>query len=772
MPKQSDNGAGELVPSVPRKARTVLKRQDPATSGKDDSKAVARTLSKKSRSKPAIQKVTTEKEQEVAEALFDLANLATFMENEEAQAVSADGLPSTKRRRQRPKQPRAEDGIRAGRLKGEKVMEELDQLPHEGKLKVKASREYEMNAVELASVPDEVTARPRSKGKGMRASSSRPHALSVAQTGAGASAGASAGMQFGGGVPNSGMHIPVSATYYPSAAAMAGATGSTWPQQAATAVSRDDAQGAAAPRAVDGAFARVGSQQTRSFKHCATHVYIAHFIDYQQQVSRQALLQQHFSNLCSSQSISKAGESTAQYSMASEPLFAGDGVGISGTNVSATSDSYSEPQSVKEHNMAVQAQAQAGMQPTSSQPVPSSISGPGAAVPVSQATTTDVQAQQQYAALHALIQQSGGFPFTFPPGMGFSTFPSPSGQAQHAAGYSPQQVAQFFGAPPFGVTSYSCATSGLPPTAPAGQASAACSEPSKFEPPASSEKMIAIPATGQGLLMVQASAPVGGLPTRKQVALNAVSSPPTSTSIQVEANGPPQLTAVQETVKRHETDLRARVQEAEHACAAAAHLNAQPAVPMQLPLPISQPTAVQTAVPTTLASASQGLPVSSTGQLTNSNNGLTATFVSNLTSSTPAETQRNPQDVDVETSTAANAHLSKPLISDVVAGSSSQTYTSLPPMVPGAPVAAPSMNPQTQAAQTLSVSNRGASGTLTGPLAPQPVAPQPSPVAHQPASTIKVPTAGIKLDKASTGANTTPALNDVHSGHAQLENRL
>eukprot|EP00227_Mantoniella_beaufortii_P011737 CAMPEP_0197578318 /NCGR_PEP_ID=MMETSP1326-20131121/2585_1 /TAXON_ID=1155430 /ORGANISM="Genus nov. species nov., Strain RCC2288" /LENGTH=155 /DNA_ID=CAMNT_0043141487 /DNA_START=204 /DNA_END=667 /DNA_ORIENTATION=- len=123
MPAKAEEAANEAAPAVPRKARTVLKRADPPpasapTSGKDDGNGketatVKAVKAAKPRTKPGG-KVTTETEQDVAEALFDLANLATFMEAEGAEAdaaAAAEGAAgaAVKRKRQRSKKDAAAD---------------------------------------------------------------------------------------------------------------------------------------------------------------------------------------------------------------------------------------------------------------------------------------------------------------------------------------------------------------------------------------------------------------------------------------------------------------------------------------------------------------------------------------------------------------------------------------------------------------------------------------------------------------------------------------
>ena len=68
------SGDDTLPPTIPKRARTAVKRPDPIET-KNRMKGKMNNLNKRSPQRQ-VQRAASEKEKEVAEALFDLANLA------------------------------------------------------------------------------------------------------------------------------------------------------------------------------------------------------------------------------------------------------------------------------------------------------------------------------------------------------------------------------------------------------------------------------------------------------------------------------------------------------------------------------------------------------------------------------------------------------------------------------------------------------------------------------------------------------------------------
>jgi hypothetical protein len=265
-----------------------------------------------------VVKVTSENEQEVAEALFDLGNLATFMEEEEEAAaagaeVAAPAVPKRKRARSKKGGDNGDEAsavVATGKDAGKKA----------GK-GARADADANENATELATVPDEGGAKrakgsKRVTGGGAHAHPALPNGRDHTPglepgpvPGQGPAPGPAHGRLAGpGGVtaamaaaaanPMSAMYPPavsaMSSQFYGPSPATAAATAMAGPAGGEGAIAGcppDTFVGAAAPAGVG---APVDARRPRSFKHCATHVYIAHFIDYQQQMSHHALLQQHF----------------------------------------------------------------------------------------------------------------------------------------------------------------------------------------------------------------------------------------------------------------------------------------------------------------------------------------------------------------------------------------------------------------------------------------------------------------------------------------------
>lgn len=306
------------------------------------------------------------------------------------------------------------------------------------------------------------------------------------------------------------------------------------------------------------------------------------------------------------------------------------------------------------------------------------------------------------------------------------------------------------------------------------QPPATTSEPSKFGTMSGSDKLMAVPAAGQGPAMPQASTPISSQASHKKVAPGAVSLPPTSSSsFQVEADARTRV-AAQETAKRQEAEVRVRMHEAERTCVAAAQMQVHPAA-VQSTLPMPQPTTTpSTTKPTPAATVSQSLPSLASGQPLAKTGGTTAVVASEITCSAPAETPRHPQGIDVVTTTAATAaRLSTIANTDVVADASSRAYANLPPaMVSAAVTAVSSIGPRTDATHSSICTDQGVSGHLAVQATPQP--PVPTPLAHHPTSTTMVPSVGLQLDTAGAGATVTApsVLTSVHGGHAPLESRL
>jgi hypothetical protein len=390
----------------------VLKRPDPSSS---DGKNGARP---KPKPKPKA-KVASEKEQEVAEALFDLANLAAL-------AGGDDSAPA-KRKRARGKKDAGDD---AG--DGAKA----------------AKRETENGNAVPGTVPAGLPAGfPGAAANPMQALFSNPTAMAAMASQLYGAPGATAAMNAG---------WPPGFDIQSMAAALGGAP----PPPPAPAPS--------------------GARPPGALKLCAAHVYIAHFIDYQQQMSRYSLL---------AKPMDPAGPVAR----------AGPSVGLGAEATVSAPPAQDPPAGV--------AAAHAGFGDQSprwpAQPAP--FGGPGSSFPPG-APPGDFAQAQQFAALQALMGQSMGgmgVPFAFPgmhaaanPFAGMTGMGGPAGDAQMPPGsaeamaamaaqmgqaqfYPPQAQAPPWAPPP---------AMPAPPAAPAAEAPAAeAPAPAEAEPAPASE---------------------------------------------------------------------------------------------------------------------------------------------------------------------------------------------------------------------------------------------------------------------------------------------
>ena len=216
-----DDALPFACPVFPRVTRcAVLKRPDPSAS---DGKNGARP---KPKPKPKA-KVASEKEQEVAEALFDLANLAALAGGDEAAPA--------KRKRARGKKDAAGDGA-DGAKAAKPETENGDAVP----------------GTVPAGVPGGF---PGAAANPLQALFSNPTAMSAMASQLYGAPGAAAAMHAG---------WPPGFDIQSMAAALGGAPPPPPPPPSA--------------------------RPPGALKLCAAHVYIAHFIDYQQQMSRYSLL--------------------------------------------------------------------------------------------------------------------------------------------------------------------------------------------------------------------------------------------------------------------------------------------------------------------------------------------------------------------------------------------------------------------------------------------------------------------------------------------------
>ena len=387
----------------------VLKRPDPSSS---DGKNGARP-----KPKPKA-KVASEKEQEVAEALFDLANLAAL-------AGGDDSAPA-KRKRARGKKDAGDD---AG--DGAKA----------------AKRETENGNAVPGTFPAGLPAGfPGAAANPMQALFSNPTAMAAMASQLYGAPGATAAMNAG---------WPPGFDIQSMAAALGGAP----PPPPAPAPP--------------------GARPPGALKLCAAHVYIAHFIDYQQQMSRYSLLAKPMDPAGpvarAGPSVGLGAEATVSAPPAQDPPAAHAGFGDQSPRWPA--------------------------QPA--QPAP--FGGPGSSFPPG-APPGDFAQAQQFAALQALMGQSMGgmgVPFAFPgmhaaanPFAGMTGMGGPAGDAQMPPGsaeamaamaaqmgqaqfYPPQAQAPPWAPPP---------AMPAPPAAPAAEAPAAeAPAPAEAEPAPASE---------------------------------------------------------------------------------------------------------------------------------------------------------------------------------------------------------------------------------------------------------------------------------------------
>lgn len=323
-------------------------------------------LLQKSRTK-TTHKINTEKEQEVAEALFDLANLATFMDDGVSEGPKRKRMKS---KRDISAEKDGSEGKRADEVLGKRSKEEnIEKVGTQGNAAVTNSE------VLLGTNP---------------LSALFPNAVSAMAA------------HLCGGVGTTG--------------AMSGAVGLGWPPPAGfSGRPLDENTALAGNGALFGLPPGVSSDQRTGMlrgKHCAMHVYIAHFIDYQQQVSRQNLLQKHLNGMLDGvRTDATVRTDGLQYQQESAVI-----------NRRTESRAYSGGEVERQdaptvfpdkHNLGSTAWP---LPPTQSAhaPVIASMFPPQSLHgDASGQSHTDVSAQQlsQYAMLHALMSQHGGFPF-------------------------------------------------------------------------------------------------------------------------------------------------------------------------------------------------------------------------------------------------------------------------------------------------------------------------------------------------------------------------
>ena len=325
-------------------------------------------LLQKSRTK-TTRKISTEKEQEVAEALFDLANLATFMD---------DGVSEgPKRKRAKSKkdvstEKDGSEGKRADEILGKRLKEENNE-----KIGNQGNAAVTNGEVLLGTDP---------------LSALFPNAVSAMAA------------HLCGNVGTTGC--------------MSSTVGLGWPPPAGfSGRPLEENSALAGNGALFGLPPGVSSDQRTGMlrgKHCAMHVYIAHFIDYQQQVSRQNLLQKHLNGMLDGVSTDATVRTDGlQYQQESAVI-------KMRTETRAHSGGEVERQDAPavldrglEHHLGSTAWP---LPPTQSAhaPVIASIFPPQSLHgDASGQSHTDISAQQlsQYAMLHALMSQQGGFPF-------------------------------------------------------------------------------------------------------------------------------------------------------------------------------------------------------------------------------------------------------------------------------------------------------------------------------------------------------------------------
>ena len=377
-----------------------MKRPDPnASDGKNG-------VRPKPKPKPKA-KVASEKEQEVAEALFDLANLAALAGGDEPSGPA-------KRKRARGKKDAGDDGGDGAKAAKRETENFGDAVP----------------GTVPAGVPGGF---PGAAANPLQALFSNPTAMSAMASHLYGAPGAAAAMGAGfGGIP--GFDIQS------MAAALGGAPPPPPPP---------------------------GARPPGALKRCAAHVYIAHFIDYQQQMSRYSLLAKPMDPAGAGPGARAGGAPGAEAAAAAPPAESADRGGVG-------------DQSPRWPAQAAQ------------------MAPPGAALPQG-APPGDFAQAQQFAALQALMGQGmggGGMPFGFPgmpaaanafagrmgtggsAGLGAADAHMPPGSAEamaamaaqmgHAQFYPPQAQAPPWAAPP---------AVPAPPAAPAAEAPAAEAAP-------------------------------------------------------------------------------------------------------------------------------------------------------------------------------------------------------------------------------------------------------------------------------------------------------
>ena len=306
----------------------MLKRPDPSSSV-DTKKPDTKKPSKAAKPKPGKAPKKEVEEQEVAEALFDLANLAALAGGEDAQ-------PKRK--------------------------------------KMRTKKEVETKTTENDAAGGVAAPMPGAMPPGFPANINPLQALFSNPAAAAAMAniygGGMAQAQGGGMTPGWPPGFDISQ--------MAAAMGGGMPNM-----------GAPMPPAMPAAPAPSGARPPGALKLCAAHVYIAHFIDYQQQMSRYSVMQKQMDPGLGNGQTQRGGEAGLNMPGTAEPAPA---VGF-GNGRSAWPMPGGMPQG--------------GM--------PGGMFPPG---PTPQGMSADFQQASQFAALQALMGNgaAGGMPFGFPNG--------------------------------------------------------------------------------------------------------------------------------------------------------------------------------------------------------------------------------------------------------------------------------------------------------------------------------------------------------------------